>query len=133
MNYSVVHVNKMMYENKEVVKFEFSYSEELVKLIRNLPGARWSSFYKMWYIEKRAGLLNEVMNCFKGKAYLDYKAVKNEALLTASPIDSSSESKSNVINETIINSIYLNNRANTPTKIQPKKQNSKVKQYSLFI
>lgn len=133
MNYSVVHVNKMMYENREVVKLEFSYSEELVKLIRNLPGVRWSSFYKMWYIEKRAGLLNEVMNCFKGKAYLDYKAIKNEALLTAEPKDSSSESKTNLTSETIINSIYLNNRVNTPTKVQPKKQSAKAKQYSLFI
>ena len=133
MNYSVVHVNKMMYENKEVVKFEFSYSEELVKLIRNLPGARWSSFYKIWYIEKRAGLLNEVMNCFKGKAYLDYKAVKNEALLTATPIESASETNTSVSTETIVNSIYLNNRINTPTQIQPKKLHAKVKQYSLFI
>lgn len=76
----------MIYQNHEVLRVDFSYSEELVKLIKTLPGARWDKLYRTWYIEKRAGLLNEVLNCFKGKAYLDYKSVKNEAVLTAAPI-----------------------------------------------
>ena len=70
---SVVYVNKMIHDHKEVVKLEFSYHEELVRLVKSIPGARWSNMYRIWYIEKRAGLLNEVLNCFKGKAYLDYK------------------------------------------------------------
>jgi len=86
MNYSVVHLNKMVYENHEVVRVDFSYSEELVRSIKTLPGARWSKLYRTWYVEKRAGLLNEVLNCFKGKAYLDYKAIKNEPLLSAAPV-----------------------------------------------
>src|SRR3954467_13764128 len=85
MNYSVVYVNKMIHEQREVVKLEFHYNEELVRLVKSLPGARWSAIYRAWYFEKRAGLLNEVLNCFKGKAYLNYTAVKNEPLLTAEP------------------------------------------------
>ncbi|MGZ3884359.1 MAG: hypothetical protein ACXVP0_04195 [Bacteroidia bacterium] len=75
----------MIHEQREVVKLEFHYNEELIKLVKSLPGARWSAIYRAWYIEKRAGLLNEVLSCFKGKAYLDYKAIKHEALLSAEP------------------------------------------------
>lgn len=128
MNYSVVHVNKMIYENREVVKLEFSYSEELVKLIKNLPGARWDQLYRMWYIEKRAGLLNEVLNCFKGKAYLDYKSLKNEFILIAPPEDKKTE-----IPQPVVKSIYMNNKALKPVKHAVKKQITRSKQYAMFI
>lgn len=127
MNYSVVHVNKMVYEHREVVKLEFSYSEELVKLVKSLPGARWDQLYRMWYIEKRAGLLNEVLSCFKGKAYLDYRSLKNEAVLVAPP-----EEKKEVSHEPIVKSVY-NNKIIQPVKPLTKKQNTRAKQYALFI
>ena len=117
MNYSVVHLNKMVYENHEVVRLDFSYSEELVQSIKTLPGARWSKLYRTWYVEKRAGLLNEVMNCFKGKAYLDYKAIKNEPLLSAAPV---------------LTKITYNNEVTQPTRLT-KKQTARAKQYALFI
>jgi hypothetical protein len=117
MNYSVVHLNKMVYENHEVVRLDFSYSEELVNSIKTLPGARWSKLYRTWYVEKRAGLLNEVMNCFKGKAYLDYKAIKNEPLLSAAP------GLTKIVHET---PVTLNNGLT-------KKQAARAKQYALFI
>ena len=127
MNYSVVHVNKMVYEHREVVKLEFSYSEELVKLVKSLPGARWDQLYRMWYIEKRAGLLNEVLSCFKGKAYLDYRSLKNEAVLVAPP-----EEKKEVSHEPVVKSVY-NNKIIQPVKPLNKKQSSRAKQYALFI
>jgi integrase/recombinase XerD len=83
MNYSVIHLNKMIHQNTEVVKLEFSYNEELVKLVKRIPGARWDGRYRLWYVEKRAGLLEEVLNCFKGKAYLDYKSLKNDTIVNA--------------------------------------------------
>lgn len=130
MNYSVVHVNKVVYEQREVVKLEFSYSEELVKLVKSLPGAKWNSFYRMWYIEKRAGLLNEVLNCFKGKAYLDYKSLKNEeALLNEAP----KKTQAPNIQTQSVHSVYNNNSKTNAVKQQTNKQKTRVKQYSLFI
>lgn len=130
MNYSVVHVNKMVYEHREVVKLEFSYSEELVKLVKSVPGAKWSSFYRMWYIEKRAGLLKEVMNCFKGKAYLDYKSLKNEEiLLSEAPVQENVPS----IPAQSVQSVYYNNSKPVAIKQQSSKPKAKVKQYALFI
>lgn len=103
----------MIYQNHEVVRVDFSYSEELVKLVKSLPGARWDKLYRTWYIEKRAGLLNEVLNCFKGKAYLDYKSIKNEAMLTATPV------------------VNIASKKKLPVVEKPKK--NKVKQYSLAL
>jgi hypothetical protein len=57
----------------------------------------------MWYIEKRAGLLNEVLSCFKGKAYLDYKNLKNEPLLTDQPVSEMPLRKASGKNEQRIN------------------------------
>jgi hypothetical protein len=81
---NVVYLNKMMYQNTEIVKLEFSYNEDIVRLVKNIRGARWNSFYRWWYVEKRAGLLEEVLNIFKGKAQLDYKAIKNDSVINAS-------------------------------------------------
>jgi hypothetical protein len=122
----------MVYEHREVVKLEFSYSEELVKLVKSVPGAKWSSFYRMWYIEKRAGLLNEVLNCFKGKAYIDYKALKNEDVLLNNP-PAKAEPKINSIQTQSIKSIYYNNSKSVPVKQKADKQQQRVKQYALFI
>jgi hypothetical protein len=80
---NVVYLNKMMYQNTEIVKLEFSYNEDIVRLVKNIRGARWNSFYRWWYVEKRAGLLEEVLNIFKGKAQLDYKAIKNDSVINA--------------------------------------------------
>jgi hypothetical protein len=118
MNYSVVHLNKMVYENHEVVRVDFSYSEELVRSIRQLPGAHWNNFYRTWIIEKRAGLLNEVMNCFKGKAYLDYRSLKNEPLLSAAPV---------------LTKISHEPDERTESGRLNKKQAARAKQYALFI
>ena len=117
MNYSVVHLNKMVYENHEVVRVDFSYSEELVQSIKTLPGARWSKLYRTWYVEKRAGLLNEVLTCFKGKAYLDYKAIKNEPLLNAAPV---------------LTKITYGTPMPEPSRLT-KIQAARAKQYALFI
>lgn len=84
MSANVVYLNKMMYQNTEIVKLEFSYNEDLIRLVKNIRGARWNSFYRWWYVEKRAGLLDEVLGIFKGKAYLDYKALKNDSVVNAS-------------------------------------------------
>lgn len=116
MSYFVVHVNKTVYQHREVVKLEFSYNEELVKLVKKLKGAFWDNSYRAWFVEKRAGLLNEVIKCFWGKAYVDYRSVKHEPLLTAP-----AETVDNI--DTIVaRSGRLNNT-----------QRSRAKQYALFI
>ena len=117
MQYSVIHLNQMVYQQREVVKLEFSYSEELVKLVKKLPGARWDKLYRIWYIEKRAGLLNEVLNLFKGKAYLDYKTLKNEAILNALPLEV----------------VYQQNKSSLVKKHITKKAFTTVKQYALSL
>ncbi len=114
---SIVYVNKMIHDQREVVKLEFSYHEELVRLVKSIPGARWSNMYRIWYIEKRAGLLNEVQTCFKGKAYLDCKAIKNEPLLNAEPDDV-------VIAKTTLHNL---------SKPLNSKQRARAKQYALLI
>lgn len=118
MSYCVVHLNKMLHNHREVVKMEFPYNEELVKLVKNIKGARWSYFYRAWYVEKRAGLLQEVLHCFKGRAYLDYKNLKNEALLSSSP--ETTETLKPLYTKPVTERFY-------------KKEKPKVKQYALFL
>jgi integrase/recombinase XerD len=43
-------VKPAIHRNKKVLKLSFSYNEELVKLIRSLPGVLWSSTMRCWYI-----------------------------------------------------------------------------------
>lgn len=116
MSSNVVYLNKMMYQNTEIVKLEFSYNEELIRLVKNIRGARWNSFYRWWYVEKRAGLLDEVLGIFKGKALLDYRTLKNDTVINAS-----AEPEEFRI---AFQSITMPSRKRTPVK---------VKQYALSI
>lgn len=45
-----ISVKKSIHRNESVIKISFSYQEELVKLIRSLPGVRWSNTMKCWYL-----------------------------------------------------------------------------------
>jgi len=60
-----------------VVKFE--YDKELLRIIKEIGGARWSQTNKSWYFIKSDFDLTKLFDAFKGKAFVDYSALKNNS------------------------------------------------------
>lgn len=54
----------------------FEKNESLQYAIRSLSGLRWSKTMACWYVPMRSGLNNELFALLKGKAWLDYSALK---------------------------------------------------------
>ncbi len=54
----------------------FDYNEDLIKILRQLPGAKWSSSMKCWYQPSDQFHLSNVFEVFKSKAWIDYSDFK---------------------------------------------------------
>lgn len=51
----------------------------LIKLVKTIPGVRWSQSKKYRYIFKEGFNLNETFNILKSKAFIDYSALKHSS------------------------------------------------------
>ncbi len=71
-----VRLEKGRHREQEVLKILFEKNESLQYAIRALSGLRWSKTMACWYVPLRSGLNNELFALLKGKAWLDYSALK---------------------------------------------------------
>ncbi|MCU0361624.1 MAG: site-specific integrase [Bacteroidia bacterium] len=71
-----VRLEKGRHREQEVLKILFEKNESLQYAIRALSGLRWSKTMACWYVPMRSGLNNELFALLKGKAWLDYTALK---------------------------------------------------------
>lgn len=72
-----------MHRDKKIVCLHFDYSPELNEHIKKLPGRSWTSTYRSWYVDERAGLLTELFRFFRGKAWLDYSLCGESAKVSS--------------------------------------------------
>ncbi len=74
-----IRLKYSIHRNVEVVQFFFDYHENLVKILRQLPGAQWSSSKKCWYQPREQFHLSHVLKAFKSQAWIDYSELKSSA------------------------------------------------------
>ena len=67
------------YHNHNQILIQFDYNESLIKRIRTLPDATWSSTLKSWYIKKNPSNLKLIFAVFKGHASIDSKLIFEKA------------------------------------------------------
>ena len=63
-----------------VIRLEFPYDFELKEYVKQFPGCNWDTKKKVWWVAYEEGKLSEMLQYFKGKAWLDYSVLK-QALL----------------------------------------------------
>jgi integrase/recombinase XerD len=56
----------------------FDYDVELISLIKQIEGAKWSQTRKGWHLEDKEGALQELLKVFKGIAWVDYSRLKDK-------------------------------------------------------
>lgn len=71
-------VKNLFHKNIDAVALYFEKDFELIGLVKKIPEAKFSATHICWYIPKRENLLNEILIAFKGKAWVDYSALKEQ-------------------------------------------------------
>ena len=81
-NKETIRILQDFHRNKDVITFSFNFNHKLIGFIKEIKGIRWSKTMKKWYVSKEDFNLTDFFEKFKGKAYLDYSALKTEAFHT---------------------------------------------------
>lgn len=122
---------------------DFAYNKELIRIVKQIPGARWSNSKKQWHIAAHKGALNQLKLCMKGIAKLDLTDVvrhmdenfstgveKNN--VTGNTADSLAHRSPNKLSQNIHGAIQPGGQLNRPHKIALKAYHEllKLKNYS---
>lgn len=71
----------MLHRDKACVKIVFERDENLNTLIKEIPGVRWSKTHNCWYVIHDEKLLSDLFKHLKGRAYLNYRHLKENPLM----------------------------------------------------
>jgi integrase/recombinase XerD len=63
-----------------IIRIEFPYDFELKQLVRQFPGSNWDTGMKVWWVKYSDSRLSEMLQFFKGKAWLDYSELKKATI-----------------------------------------------------
>lgn len=64
------------HRGKEIIKIAFDFDEELVKLVKDFSGAKWSRTMHSWYVDYSSGIMDRLYLYFKEKVWIDYSQMK---------------------------------------------------------
>ncbi len=76
-----------MHRKQPVVRIDFAWDPELVHQVKQLDHARWSRTMEAWYLPREHFVLHRFFELFRGKAWVDYEALKTD---TKKPVDAES-------------------------------------------
>jgi integrase/recombinase XerD len=85
-----VKLAHLFHKEAKQISLEFFYNPELIELIKEIPGMKWSKENKCWYILNNKENLKTIFNTFKGLVWFDtsdffrkkHKKENNENQLT---------------------------------------------------
>lgn len=69
-----VKLVKGHHRGKAVIGIHFKYNAYWCDLVRQM-GASWSNTHQCWYLPERKGVVDKILQTFKGVAWVDYQAV----------------------------------------------------------
>lgn len=69
-----------VHKNQAVVKAHFVFDKNIIALVKNQNGARWSQTLQSWYFSKADFNLNTLYQSCKGKVFIDYSRLKQASL-----------------------------------------------------
>ncbi len=73
-----ITLKKDQHRNQTVLKLEFPYDQELIKICRSI-GATWSQSKRCWYMPYSEDAVEKIDSGFKGVARIDQQKLSNEA------------------------------------------------------
>jgi len=76
-----ITATRVMYDSGSRIALAFTYDEELIIIIRQIPGARWSKRLHAWHIPDQENIIGFLLEKFRKKAFIDYSALRREDLV----------------------------------------------------
>jgi len=68
-----ITLKHLFHKEKHQIGLDFKFNQELIKLVKTLPGVAWSNSSRCWYVENKPSNLKKIFEVFKGKAWIDKK------------------------------------------------------------
>ncbi len=65
-----------VFEGLPVICLDFPYDFALKELVKTYPECQWSRKHKAWWVPYREDQLNELIQFFRGKVWLDYSSLR---------------------------------------------------------
>ncbi len=81
-----VVLEAIVHEKERRIALRFPYDTELIAVARAL-GARWSNQRKVWHLPNGSDTLKTVFAAYKGKAWVDYSALKRTPRKEKPPVE----------------------------------------------
>jgi len=101
-----IYLKEIRHRDKDCIAIHFQKDFELIEVIRSIPGRAFSKTMACWYVEKRSGLVNEIIAAFKDFAFVDVSALSSQRrsieLATVKNNSSQSHSSDKVTDEQLI-------------------------------
>jgi len=72
-----VQIERVKYDNHEIIKLLFDYSKEVIAKIRTIPGARWSRSMRCWYIADQPQKITALQNI---GIHVEQKSISNSII-----------------------------------------------------
>lgn len=76
-----ITATRVIYDSGSRIALAFTYDEELIIIIRQIPGARWSKRLHAWHIPDQENIIGFLLEKFRKKAFIDYSALRREELV----------------------------------------------------
>lgn len=68
-----VTLKHLFHKEKHQIGLDFKFNQELIQLVKKIPGVAWSKTSRCWYIENNPSNLKKIFEVFKGKAWIEKK------------------------------------------------------------
>lgn len=70
-----VIAERVIYKGERRISLSFGYDENLIRIVKKIEGARWSSLMKFWYIPDSSNIKGNLLDAFRGQAFVDYSSL----------------------------------------------------------
>ncbi len=77
-----VVVKKLYHREAHCLGIYFEKDLEIIQEVRKIPYVKFSATHRCWYVPDVAQALSEIIDCLKGKVWVDYSALKSSLAST---------------------------------------------------
>jgi integrase/recombinase XerD len=81
-----ITVSRVVHKGQTRIALKFDYDEDLIGIIKEIPGVRWSATMSCWHIPDESETRGMFFRLLQGSAFLDYSALDGYSYEKAIPM-----------------------------------------------
>lgn len=72
-----IQLSQLYHRGERCIRMDFPYDRDLIALVKQISGSRWSQTNRCWYVQNNPENLRMIFTAFKGAAWVDVEGLKN--------------------------------------------------------